>query len=157
MCRNCQKSKRECMGYDPIFKQQPGPAQIQPAPNSAPHQVSVPAPTPPTSAPYGSQVPQGYAPAGSTGYPPPPPQAGGHSGHENFNGSAIDPALAAADPSIHGGHPAFNGALAMNPALRQGMESASPYSSAASDAQPIKGRPSLTSSQQSMLPVVSAN
>ncbi|SMR44615.1 unnamed protein product [Zymoseptoria tritici ST99CH_3D1] len=32
-CRNCQKSKRECMGYDPVFKQTPQPAPIQPAPN----------------------------------------------------------------------------------------------------------------------------
>jgi hypothetical protein len=156
MCRNCQKSKRECMGYDPIFKQQPGPAQIQPAPNSAPHQASVPAPTPPTSTPYGSQVPQGYAPAGSTGYPP-PSQAGGHSGHENFNGSAIDPALAAADPSMHGGHSAYNGAHAMNPTLRAGMESASPYSSAASDAQPLKGMHSLTSLHRPKHSVASAN
>ncbi|PHH52697.1 White-opaque regulator 1 [Ceratocystis fimbriata CBS 114723] len=29
-CNNCKKSKRECLGYDPIFKQQP---QGQPAPN----------------------------------------------------------------------------------------------------------------------------
>lgn len=31
-CKNCQKSKRDCLGYDPIFKPQPGPAAIQPAP-----------------------------------------------------------------------------------------------------------------------------
>ncbi|KAL9624812.1 MAG: hypothetical protein Q9160_000858 [Pyrenula sp. 1 TL-2023] len=30
-CRNCQKSKRECAGYDPIFKPQTGPSSIQPA------------------------------------------------------------------------------------------------------------------------------
>lgn len=30
-CRNCQKSKRECLGYDPIFKPQSGPSSIQPA------------------------------------------------------------------------------------------------------------------------------
>ncbi|KAK4560457.1 hypothetical protein LTR86_005653 [Recurvomyces mirabilis] len=34
-CRNCAKSKRECLGYDPIFKQQSGPANIQPAPTNA--------------------------------------------------------------------------------------------------------------------------
>ncbi|KAK0717883.1 hypothetical protein B0T26DRAFT_776982 [Lasiosphaeria miniovina] len=33
-CGNCKKSKRECLGYDPIFKQQQGPAAIQPALNS---------------------------------------------------------------------------------------------------------------------------
>ncbi|EMD00910.1 hypothetical protein BAUCODRAFT_118634 [Baudoinia panamericana UAMH 10762] len=33
-CRNCTKSKRDCLGYDPIFKQQTSPAPIQPAPAS---------------------------------------------------------------------------------------------------------------------------
>ncbi|KAL2840580.1 hypothetical protein BJY01DRAFT_236697 [Aspergillus pseudoustus] len=35
VCRNCVKSKRECMGYDPVFKQ-PTPSAIQPAPNPQP-------------------------------------------------------------------------------------------------------------------------
>ena len=29
-CRNCQKSKRQCLGYDPVFQSQ-GPHSIQPA------------------------------------------------------------------------------------------------------------------------------
>ena len=33
-CRNCQKSKRECLGYDPVFKST-GPTPIQPAPSAA--------------------------------------------------------------------------------------------------------------------------
>ncbi|PVI07171.1 hypothetical protein DM02DRAFT_355114 [Periconia macrospinosa] len=134
VCRNCQKSKRDCLGYDPIFKQQPGPAQIQPAPNSAPHQVSVPATTPPTTAAYAGQVPQGYAPAASGGYPPPPPATSSvHHQHDSFNSSAIDPALAAAtDPSMHS-QPQYNGVHALNPALR-----GSPYSPAAPEG-PIKG------------------
>ncbi|KAF2189637.1 hypothetical protein K469DRAFT_562266 [Zopfia rhizophila CBS 207.26] len=140
ICRNCQKSKRECLGYDPIFKQQPGPAQIQPAPNSAPHQSSVPASAPPTTLPYGSQVPQGYAPAASSSYAPPLPTAGsGHPQYDNFNNSAIDPALAATDPAMHGSQPPYNGTQALNPALR-GIGSASPYSSVASDAQPVKAK-----------------
>ncbi|KAF2686580.1 hypothetical protein K458DRAFT_297967 [Lentithecium fluviatile CBS 122367] len=135
-CRNCAKSKRDCLGYDPIFKPQPGPPQIQPAPNSAPHQTSSPAPAPPTTASYSAQVPQGYAPAATAGYPPPPPASASiHPQHENFNSSAIDPALAAADPAMHGQAP-YNGVHALNPALR-----GSPYSSAASDAQPLKGKP----------------
>ncbi|ATY60705.1 C6 finger domain [Cordyceps militaris] len=34
-CNNCKKSKRECLGYDPIFRQQPAaqPGSIQPAPS----------------------------------------------------------------------------------------------------------------------------
>lgn len=59
-CRNCQKSKRECLGYDPIFKQQPGPSPIQPAPTSAPLQAATLA----TANPYGNQpsMLQGYGP-----------------------------------------------------------------------------------------------
>lgn len=130
-CRNCQKSKRECLGYDPIFKQQPGPAQIQPAPNSAPHHSPAPIPAPPTSAPYAGQVPQGYAPAASTGYIPPVPTTGsGHPSHDNFNSSAIDPALAATDPALHGGQSNYNNQhSAMNPTLR-GMGISSPYTAA---------------------------
>ncbi|KAF2472028.1 uncharacterized protein BDR25DRAFT_324552 [Lindgomyces ingoldianus] len=140
ICRNCQKSKRECLGYDPIFKQQPGPAQIQPAPNSAPHPTSVPASSPPTTVSYGGQVPQGYAPAATAGYAPPvPTSASGHPPYENFNNSAIDPALAAQDPAMHGGQPPYNGTHAMNPALR-GVGSSSPYSSVASDTHPMKAK-----------------
>ncbi|KAK8029882.1 hypothetical protein PG993_011173 [Apiospora rasikravindrae] len=60
VCKNCQKSKRDCMGYDPIFKQQQQqqqhPTSIQPAPNShpVPPSVSVPSngpPLPPPTAP----------------------------------------------------------------------------------------------------------
>ncbi|RPA77905.1 hypothetical protein BJ508DRAFT_163139 [Ascobolus immersus RN42] len=34
-CNNCKKSKRECMGYDPVFKTTPGPVALQPAPTPA--------------------------------------------------------------------------------------------------------------------------
>ncbi len=101
-CRNCQKSKRECLGYDPIFKQQPGPPQIQPAPSTAPSTTPTPAISAPPQPTY-SNVPQGYAPAASAGYAPalsasvyPPPPAADPA-YEI--GSAIDPALAAAEPA----------------------------------------------------------
>ncbi|KAI0018497.1 hypothetical protein F4780DRAFT_518722 [Xylariomycetidae sp. FL0641] len=43
-CKNCQKSKRECLGYDPIFKtQQQHASNIQPAPN---HHTSSASPSP---------------------------------------------------------------------------------------------------------------
>jgi hypothetical protein len=129
-CRNCAKSKRDCLGYDPIFKPQPGPPQIQPAPNASAHQTSSPVPAPPISAPYSAQVPQGYAPAATAGYPPPPSASvPAHPQHDNFNSSAIDPALAAADPVMHG-QPPYNGVHALR---------GSPYSSTASDAPPLKG------------------
>ncbi|KPM40933.1 hypothetical protein AK830_g5594 [Neonectria ditissima] len=44
-CNNCKKSKRECLGYDPIFRQQPGSqstSNIEPAPLSQPSTPSVP-------------------------------------------------------------------------------------------------------------------
>ena len=129
------------MGYDPIFKQQPGPAQIQPAPSAAPLATSTPASAPPAQAPY-AHVPQGYAPAASAGYAPPIAASGPgpHPSYDSFN-SAIDPALAAADPAAMQGAPApYNSAQTLPPALRAGLGSASPYSSAASDGQPLKGR-----------------
>ncbi|KAL1607658.1 hypothetical protein SLS60_002593 [Paraconiothyrium brasiliense] len=138
VCRNCQKSKRECMGYDPIFKQQPGPANLQPAPNSTQHQPSVPATSPPASASsqYSPQVPQGYAPASTVGYAPAASTASSTpSHHDNFNNPAIDPALAATDPAMNG-QPPYNGAHALQAGLR-----GSPYSSAPPEAPILKGRP----------------
>ncbi|KAI0160854.1 hypothetical protein GGR52DRAFT_576272 [Hypoxylon sp. FL1284] len=48
ICKNCQKSKRECLGYDPIFKnqQQQHQTNIRPAPNTS---ASVPSSRPSTS------------------------------------------------------------------------------------------------------------
>jgi hypothetical protein len=141
-CRNCQKSKRECLGYDPIFKQQPGPPQIQPAPNSTPHQASIAASSPPITAPYPTPVPQGYAPAVSAGPYAPPVSSSGTSqaGHANFSSpaieSTIDPALARQDPSMHRGQPQYNGAHAPYPMTG----TASAYPSAPVDAPVIKGQ-----------------
>ncbi|KAG7108592.1 putative transcriptional regulatory protein C15D4.02 like [Verticillium longisporum] len=79
-CNNCKKSKRDCAGYDPIFKQQPGPSNIQPALNS--HHQSPP-----------SVLPSSYGP---------PPSASTHfdsalnspaSAKADGYGTAIDPAL----------------------------------------------------------------
>ncbi|KAF2813466.1 uncharacterized protein BDZ99DRAFT_474115 [Mytilinidion resinicola] len=134
-CRNCQKSKRDCLGYDPIFKQQPGPAQIQPAPSAAQLQPSIPASAPPPSGSY-AHVPQGYAPAVTAGYAP-PPTSGGHPPYDQFN-SAIDPALAATDPALQGGPPPYNGSVP--PSFRPAVGSASPYSSIASDVHPVKAK-----------------
>ncbi|KAK1759150.1 transcriptional regulatory protein moc3 [Echria macrotheca] len=70
-CNNCKKSKRECLGYDPIFKQQQGPTAIQPAPNNqtaAPPTTLTSTPTLQSSASntYPSQpqvVPSSYPPS----------------------------------------------------------------------------------------------
>ncbi|KAK2755956.1 hypothetical protein FQN54_005753 [Arachnomyces sp. PD_36] len=63
VCRNCVKSKRECLGYDPVFRTQPPPSAIQPAPNPPPSLVV--APQNPSSYP---NIPPGYVAAAA---PPP--------------------------------------------------------------------------------------
>lgn len=129
MCRNCQKSKRECLGYDPIFKSQSGPPQIQPAPNSLPQPHSANAPAAPAPQPQSSYsqspVPQGYAPASSApaGYAPAASTAAGHP-PENFN--AIDPALAQSGQNMQSNAPPYNGVHALDPAMR-GPPGANPY------------------------------
>ncbi|OAG14045.1 hypothetical protein CC77DRAFT_578880 [Alternaria alternata] len=135
MCRNCQKSKRECLGYDPIFKQQSGPAQIQPAPNSAPapHATSAPAPAPSSSNYSQSPVPQGYAPASSAGYATAAPATSGE--HQQANFHAIDPALAQADPGLQQNQH-YNGVHTMDPAMR-GPPGANPYPP---PPEPMKGK-----------------
>ncbi|KAK2873248.1 hypothetical protein FQN49_002482 [Arthroderma sp. PD_2] len=40
VCRNCEKSKRDCLGYDPVFRSQPGPSSLQPAPSHPSLQVA---------------------------------------------------------------------------------------------------------------------
>ncbi|OJJ49405.1 hypothetical protein ASPZODRAFT_61087 [Penicilliopsis zonata CBS 506.65] len=67
VCRNCVKSKRECLGYDPVFRQQPTtPSAIQPAPNPPPSLVVNPQDP---SANY-SSAPPGYMPAASQPFAP---------------------------------------------------------------------------------------
>ncbi|EFQ35692.1 hypothetical protein CGRA01v4_06069 [Colletotrichum graminicola] len=107
-CNNCKKSKRECLGYDPIFKQQPGPSAIQPAPNTqrvpTPTIPSVPSSVPPTvptvpstpaapsvPVPVSSSNPYGAQPAVlPSSYNPPVP-----SSH-----SPLDPALSSTASSV---------------------------------------------------------
>ncbi|KAL8998008.1 MAG: hypothetical protein Q9169_002848 [Polycauliona sp. 2 TL-2023] len=122
-CRNCQKSKRDCLGYDPIFKSQPGPTAIQPAPTAAPSMSSTNSPAPPYPPP-----PQGYVPASSQSYTPPnlatsrgSPNTSGENPYDYH--ASIDPALASslqakANASMHNGLD-----------FRQGTGTASPYAS----------------------------
>lgn len=67
VCRNCQKSKRECLGYDPIFKPQSGPQALQPAPGNTTASAS---PTPSTATSGAAP----YSPAQAS-YPPHPHNA----------------------------------------------------------------------------------
>ncbi|POR30869.1 Uncharacterized protein TPAR_08962 [Tolypocladium paradoxum] len=110
-CNNCKKSKRECLGYDPIFRTQAGVApansHIQPAPASQP---TVPSPVPPSttlhSTPpagarlgnsYGSQpsmLPSAYASSPVTTLP------STLSSHATTTASYNSPIPAAAPPTI---------------------------------------------------------
>ncbi|EEP80482.1 predicted protein [Uncinocarpus reesii 1704] len=91
VCRNCEKSKRECLGYDPVFRSQPGPSVIQPAPSqtsfavAAPPQVQQVPQIPP--APH---VPQASQPASAP--PPTPPVVSGQPSHS--------PSVPAATPPV---------------------------------------------------------
>ncbi|KAK7698927.1 hypothetical protein SLS64_012138 [Diaporthe eres] len=63
-CNNCKKSKRECLGYDPIFKQQQTPSALQPAPSGGP------SPSASTISAAGPSAPSG-TPAPYTTHPTP--------------------------------------------------------------------------------------
>ncbi|TVY68682.1 putative transcriptional regulatory protein [Lachnellula suecica] len=140
-CRNCQKSKRECLGYDPIFKPQPGPANIQPSPSSAPLQPGQLA----TANPYGNPhlIQGGYPPATMANYDP-ALSAGVSSpgsGSGFYDASAIDPALEAAAPSAAASNifqPTTSGMPFFRDDLKREMHSASPFS-AASDTLHLRG------------------
>ncbi|KAL8712317.1 MAG: hypothetical protein Q9220_003468 [cf. Caloplaca sp. 1 TL-2023] len=120
-CRNCQKSKRDCLGYDPIFKSQPGPPAIQPAPSAAPSMQS----TPSSATPY-PPPPQGYVSASSQPYAPSNPMANRGSPNSASDqqydyGNAIDPALASSLQSK------TNSALFNGADLKRDPSSGSPY------------------------------
>ncbi|KAK1079240.1 hypothetical protein LTR33_006554 [Friedmanniomyces endolithicus] len=70
LCRNCAKSKRDCLGYDPIFKPATGPTPIQPAP--AVSSSSAPTPNPNATSPVSTTGyhPQYHYPVLGGGYVP---------------------------------------------------------------------------------------
>lgn len=71
VCRNCVKSKRECLGYDPVFRPQAtAPSAIQPAPNPPPSLVVKPQGAPPQSSLAYPSAPPGYMPASSQPFAP---------------------------------------------------------------------------------------
>ncbi|CUS13919.1 unnamed protein product [Tuber aestivum] len=124
-CKNCAKSKRDCLGYDPIFKAQPGPAAIQPAPS------------------IGGSTPQSTAPLYSFSYPVSNPLGGQSCAQTNSTAAssptsevyeyqpAIDPALEA--PMM--GNPPISTSMlpesqgTFRPELKRSLDRASPFSS----------------------------
>ncbi|ORY62384.1 uncharacterized protein BCR38DRAFT_238859 [Pseudomassariella vexata] len=87
VCKNCQKSKRDCLGYDPIFKQQQQhPTNIQPAPNHPNPSASVPSNGPASATPS--------VPSHSAAYSNLPSVLSSNIKGEGVDySSAIDPAL----------------------------------------------------------------
>ncbi|TDZ72007.1 hypothetical protein CTRI78_v001601 [Colletotrichum trifolii] len=133
-CNNCKKSKRECLGYDPIFKQQPGPSAIQPAPNaqrvptptvpSVPSSIPSSVPTLPSTP--AAQVPVPVASSNPYGNQPAilpstynPPVTAAH--------SSLDPALTPAAPAVKT-EATYDYAAAIDPAL-QGLPASASISS----------------------------
>ncbi|KAI1504512.1 hypothetical protein F5X99DRAFT_17302 [Biscogniauxia marginata] len=98
VCKNCLKSKRECLGYDPIFKnQQQHPTNIQPAPNNQSSTSSVPSNGPPTS---GTAVPNN-SPATTSQAPLPPVISSGAPSTTSF-ASSLAPVGNTANVKVEG-------------------------------------------------------
>ena len=128
VCRNCQKSKRECLGYDPIFKQQSGPQALQPAPGNSNNNTTASASPTPSTATSGAGA---YSPAQashppqpqSAAYPPTPQNHPAPSPTQSRgpyeSGGAIDPALAGS-PKVERKHSELKGPLLPPP---DGMDS----------------------------------
>ncbi|KAI9735246.1 MAG: hypothetical protein M1834_001836 [Cirrosporium novae-zelandiae] len=131
-CRNCQKSKRECLGYDPIFKPQPGPAAIQPAPAASATPVQAP---PATSSPY-PPPPQGYMPASTQNFAQTLTAAISNSpvpSIEPFEyGAAIDPALEGASSTMSNPANTFD-AIKSEPDTKTTLGNGNVYPSATSE------------------------
>ncbi|CAG8151467.1 unnamed protein product [Penicillium salamii] len=105
VCRNCVKSKRECLGYDPVFRTQAStPSAIQPAPNPPPSLVVNPQgpSTTTTTAPSYPSAPPGYMPASSQPFAPSlhseSPTA---SVEQHAHRASIDPSLSASSQPTH--------------------------------------------------------
>ncbi|KAK6076341.1 negative acting factor [Seiridium cupressi] len=120
VCKNCQKSKRECLGYDPIFKQQQQPStNIQPAPTSA----GGTHPAPPVAIPSnGSQLPASSssltttsATYGSLPSVLPSSYNSGASSSSNTPGNAYEPSHSAPPTTVKNEH--FEYGTAIDPAL----------------------------------------
>ncbi|KAJ5183594.1 transcriptional regulator family: Fungal Specific TF [Penicillium capsulatum] len=98
VCRNCVKSKRECLGYDPVFRPSAStPSAIQPAPNPPPSLVVNPQGPPPSSAtPAYPSAPPGYMPASSQPFAPSlPSESPSASTDQADRGASIDSSFAA--------------------------------------------------------------
>ncbi|KAJ0387014.1 hypothetical protein COL922a_003165 [Colletotrichum nupharicola] len=124
-CNNCKKSKRECLGYDPIFKQQPGPSAIQPAPNTqrvpTPTIPSVPSSIPPTvpTVPSTPAAPAPVSVASSNPYGNQPAVLpSSYNATVASSHAPLDPALSSAASSVKAEPNSYDFAAPIDPALQ---------------------------------------
>ncbi|KAH0440492.1 hypothetical protein CcaCcLH18_02516 [Colletotrichum camelliae] len=124
-CNNCKKSKRECLGYDPIFKQQPGPSAIQPAPNTqrvpTPTIPSVPSSVPPTvpTVPSTPAAPAPVSVASSNPYGNQPAVLpSSYNATVASSHAPLDPALSSAASSVKAEPNSYDFAAPIDPALQ---------------------------------------
>lgn len=122
VCRNCVKSKRECLGYDPVFRPSAStPSAIQPAPNPPPSLVVNPqGPPPSSSAPAYPSAPPGYMPASSQPFAPSlPSESPSASTDQPEHRASLEPSLtsnntptmqASVDPLPQSSEPSYKGA-----------------------------------------------
>lgn len=101
VCKNCIKSKRQCLGYDPIFKQQSGQAQIQPSQSSSPGQNSA------TPTPTSTVATHNFASSTT------PREQTSHSTSPNSPATVTAPAVTSS--MDNGQHPPSNNHLAIHP------------------------------------------
>lgn len=100
------KSKRECLGYDPVFRTQAStPSAIQPAPNPPPSLVVNPqGPSTSTTPSYPSypSAPPGYMPASSQPFAPSlHSESPSASTDQHEHGASIDSSLATSNQPNH--------------------------------------------------------
>ncbi|KAJ4300639.1 hypothetical protein N0V88_003324 [Collariella sp. IMI 366227] len=101
-CGNCAKSRRDCAGYDPVFRQhRQGSTAIQPAPKAWAAAAPAPAPAAPAPAVHAQY---------QAAYQPPPVPSNASTASQTIKtepaydySAAIDPALQAADPTVASG------------------------------------------------------
>ncbi|KAM7207136.1 hypothetical protein V8F20_002402 [Naviculisporaceae sp. PSN 640] len=123
-CNNCKKSKRECLGYDPIFKQQQGPAAIQPAPNSNQQQSQQPPPQPPSVPQTLASTPTPTIPSSVTQHPAYQPPVVPSSYPASLPSNVAFESPAASTPQSAKTDTGFDYSTAIDPAL-QGAETTS--------------------------------
>ncbi|WEW60726.1 hypothetical protein PRK78_006213 [Emydomyces testavorans] len=115
VCRNCEKSKRECLGYDPVFRSQPGPSALQPAPFQTSFPVAAPQTPQPASAPPNAVQVVSEPPSHSPSLPAATPSVASPSSEQpNQTPNVNSVAAAVESPSVPGKQESYQHLLMAN-------------------------------------------